>query len=229
MPIRLVIADPLPVSRAGLFSFFSGTDVHISGEAQTAKQTVSAVEQTWPDVLLLNTRFPDGTGFEAVETLRGGQFDRRVIFFTTDERQTSLARALAVGADSYLLQDISRADLLRVVRELAASEAKVSYRRSALGVDASERLDAFGANVGELRRVSASLRRREIDPLNPLTIRETQVLRHIAMGLSNKEIASSLQLSLDTIKEHVQNILRKLDASDRTQAAVWAVQNKLVS
>ena len=64
--------------------------------------------------------------------------------------------------------------------------------------------------------------------MNPMTERETQVLRHIAMGLSNKEIASSLQLSLDTVKEHVQNILRKLDAGDRTQAAVWAVRNKLI-
>ena len=72
------------------------------------------------------------------------------------------------------------------------------------------------------------MRKRQVDPLNPLTAREAQVLRHLALGLSNKEIAFSLKLSVDTIKEHVQNILRKLEVNDRAQAAVWAVRNKLV-
>ena len=72
------------------------------------------------------------------------------------------------------------------------------------------------------------MRRRTVDALSPLTERESQVLRHIALGLSNKEIALSLKLSVDTVKEHVQNILRKLEVNDRTQAAVWAVRNKQI-
>ncbi len=213
MPVRLVVADPNPVVRAGLFSFFSDGDAQIVDEAQTAEQLVAKTLVARPDVLLLDVKFPDQTGFEAVETLRTQRYDGRIVFFADVEQQAYFARALAVGADSYLLKKTSRAELLRVVRTLGTVGA-----------------DPNGSSCsGELRRVASLLRRRSVDPLNPLTARETQVLRHVAFGLSNKEIAASLQLSLDTVKEHVQNILRKLDARDRAQAAVWAVRNKLIT
>ena len=212
MPVRLVVADQRPVVRAGLFSFFSDGDVQIVDEAQTAEQLVAKTLVARPDVLLLDVNFPDQTGFEAVETLKTQLYDGRIVFFADVDQQAYFARALAVGADSYLLKKTSRAELTRVVRTLGTN---------ALDPDVVP-------CSGELRRVSSLLRRRSTDPLNPLTSRETQVLRHIAFGLSNKEIAASLQLSLDTVKEHVQNILRKLDARDRAQAAVWAVRNKLI-
>ena len=213
MPVRLVVADQRPVVRAGLFSFFSDGDAQIVDEAQTAEQLVAKTLVARPDVLLLDVKFPDQTGFEAVETLRTQRYDGRIVFFADVEQQAYFARALAVGADSYLLKKTSRAELLRVVRTLGTVGA-----------------DPNGSSCsGELRRVASLLRRRSVDPLNPLTARETQVLRHVAFGLSNKEIAASLQLSLDTVKEHVQNILRKLDARDRAQAAVWAVRNKLIT
>lgn len=212
MPVRLVVADQRPVVRAGLFSFFSDGDVQIVDEAQTAEQLVAKTLVARPDVLLLDVNFPDQTGFEAVETLRAQRFDGRIVFFADVDQQAYFARALAVGADSYLLKKTSRAELARIVRTLGTGGT-----------------DPNGAPCsGELRRVASLLRRRSVDPLNPLTARETQVLRHIAFGLSNKEIAASLQLSLDTVKEHVQNIMRKLDARDRAQAAVWAVRNKLI-
>ncbi|MBQ9812851.1 MAG: response regulator transcription factor [Thermoguttaceae bacterium] len=228
MPIRLIVADPQPVVRAGLFSFFADVDVQIVDEAQTAEQAIEKTLAVWPDALLLDVRFQDRSGFDVVATLRAERFDKRIVFFTSEERQPFLARALASGADSYLLKSTPRAELLRVVRNIATSEYSPTYEDYDALVEAPDRIEAFGANAGELRRASAHLRRRAVDPLNPMTERETQVLRHIATGLSNKEIASSLQLSLDTVKEHVQNILRKLDVSDRTQAAVWAVRNKLV-
>lgn len=228
MTVRLVVADSQPVVRAGLFSFFMNTDVQIVDEAQTAEQAVSKTLAIWPDALLLDVRFPDQSGFDVVSALRSQRFDRRVIFFTSEERQPFLARALASGADSYLLKTTARAELLRIVVDVAASAVNPTYLDYVASIEAPERIEAFGASAGELRRVASHLRRRAVDPMNPMTERETQVLRHIAMGLSNKEIASSLQLSLDTVKEHVQNILRKLDAGDRTQAAVWAVRNKLI-
>lgn len=209
MSVRLVVADFLPVVRAGLFSFFADSDVQIVDEAQTGEQAVAKTLAVWPDVLLLDVQFPDFSGFEAVETLRERRFDKRIVFFSRYEQPAYLARALAVGADSYLLKKASRTELLRVVRALAVEENVAAF-------------------AGELRRVAPTMRRRDVDPSNPLTARETQVLRHIALGLSNKEIASALNLSVDTVKEHVQNILRKLEARDRAQAAVWAVRNKLV-
>lgn len=210
MPVRLVVADPHPVVRAGLAAFFADADTQIVDEAQTGEQLVAKTLAAWPDVVLLDVKFPDQTGFEAVETLRARRYDGRIVFFSDVEQQASFARALAVGADSYLLKKTSRIELCRVVRALAAD--------SDVGIERS----------GELRRVASLVRRRAVDPTNPLTPRETQVLRCVALGLSNKEIAASLQLSLDTIKEHVQNILRKLDARDRAQAAVWAVRNRLI-
>ncbi|MBR4834869.1 MAG: response regulator transcription factor [Thermoguttaceae bacterium] len=210
MSVRLVVADPHPVVRAGLVAFFADADAQIVDEAQTGEQLVAKTLAAWPDVVLLDVKFPDQTGFEAVETLRARRYDGRIVFFSDVDQQASFARALAVGADSYLLKKTSRAELCRVVRALVADS------------------DAGLERSGELRRVASLVRRRTVDPTNPLTPRETQVLRCIALGLSNKEIAASLRLSLDTIKEHVQNILRKLDARDRAQAAVWAVRNKLI-
>lgn len=225
MPIRLIVADSHPVVCTGLTSFFADADVQIVGETHTGELTVSRTLERLPDVLLLEIDFPDMSGFDVVERLRARGYSKRIVFFSASDRLFHLSRAVAVGADSYLSKRATQTELLNVITALANQTPSRRVR----GVsDASERIEAFGAYSGELRRAVPLLRRRPVDPLNPLTERETQVLRHIATGLSNKEIASSLQLSLDTVKEHVQNILRKLDVDDRTQAAVWAVRNKLI-
>ncbi len=223
MPIRLLIADPHPVVRAGLVSFFTGENVQIVAEAATADAAVAKALELDPDAILLEAQFPDASGFDVVARLRSLGYAKRAIFFASSDRQSYLARAVAVGADSYLLKSVAQSELLRFLTVLTTKFERRSY-----GGDASSRVDLAGPYAGELRRAAPLMRKRDSDPLNPLTNRETQVLKHIALGLSNKEIASSLQLSLDTIKEHVQNILRKLDVDDRTQAAVWAVRNKLI-
>ena len=126
--------------------------------------------------------------------------------------ESSLQGAAAVGADARLLKTASQTEVVSLVRELALATTPEAAQKYS----------------GDLRRVRRVMRLRQVDPLSPLTARETQVLRHITLGLSNKEIAFSLKLSVDTVKEHVQNILRKLEVNDRAQAAVWAVRNKLV-
>lgn len=213
MRVRLLVADPQPVVRAGLFSFFNGSDVQIVDDAQTCEQTVSKTLGADPDVLMLEADFPDGTGFDAVQKLREEKYRGKVVFFEATGRQTYLARAFSAGADAYLLKSSPRADIIAclegLTRPAGQDESTMDYS-------------------GELRRVSALMRRHPVDALSPLTEREAQVLRHVALGLSNKEIALSLSLSVDTVKEHVQNILRKLEVNDRTQAAVWAVRNKQI-
>ena len=226
MPIRVVIADSRPVVRAGLFSFFAHSNIEVVGETQTAKQTYWKTLEVLPDLLMLDAAFTDGSGFEVVAKLRKKEFDGRVVFFANENRLDFFARAIAAGADSYILKGTAKSEILRVIRELVRQKEPSEQEKSA-PADASKRIETLGATAGELRKVAPHLRRRAVDPLSPLTEREAQVLRHIVLGLSNKEISASLQLSLDTIKEHVQNILRKLDVSDRTQAAVWAVRNKL--
>ena len=212
MTIRLLIADPQPVTRAGLTAFFSGSDVEVVDVAETAEQLVAKTLSVAPDVVVLDATFPDGSGFDAVQELRKARFAGRVVFFLASDRSPDVARAAAVGADARLLKTASQTEIVSLVRELALSASPETAQELS----------------GELRRVRRLMRLRQVDPLSPLTARETQVLRHITLGLSNKEIAFSLKLSVDTVKEHVQNILRKLEVNDRAQAAVWAVRNKLV-
>jgi DNA-binding NarL/FixJ family response regulator len=125
------------------------------------------------------------------------------------DNPTYVARAVAAGAHDYLLKTISRADLIAAVTSAAAGE--------------------HATRSGELRRVAGQMSHRDKQPVAgvPLTPRETQVLRLVAMGLSNQEIADSLEISIETVKEHVQNMLRKLGLGDRTQAAVWALRHGL--
>jgi DNA-binding NarL/FixJ family response regulator len=117
---------------------------------------------------------------------------------------------VALGASDYVLKGASREDLIATITAAAAGESP--------------------SRSGELKRIASTMKVRQVidDDDVPLTQRETQVLRHVALGLSNREIGCSLEISVETVKEHVQNILRKIAVSDRTQAAVWAVRKGLV-
>lgn len=221
--IRVIAADPHPVALAGIDAFFTKSGATLVAQTISGEETIAKTLELQPDVLLLETKFYDISGFEVAALLRAKGFQGKIVFFSTSDRQTHLARAIAAGADSYLFKSVTRDELMETVNALGRQGANKRRKQS---VDLVETLGLYS---GELRRAAPLMRRRSADPLNPLTSRETQILRHITLGLSNKEIAASLQLSLDTIKEHVQNILRKLDVDDRTQAAVWAVRNKLVS
>lgn len=212
--ISLLVADSQPIVRAGLFSFFSGTNIQIVEYAQTCEQTVSKTMNAGPDVLILAVDFPDGSGFDATEKLRAKRFQGKIVFFESVGRRDYLARALAVGADSYVLKTATRAELTEIVYGLVEQ------------LDAPERTERDFS--GELRQASTLMRKRRVDPANPLSEREAQVLRHVVLGLTNKEIGLALKVSEDTVKEHMQRILRKLDVRDRAQAAVWAVRNNLI-
>jgi DNA-binding NarL/FixJ family response regulator len=210
MAIRLLIADDHEVVRTGLVSLLGDTDIKIVGQAATGQQCVDLAKELQPDVILLDIRMPEGDGLEILEQLREEAPDARVIILSTYDNPTYIARAVTLGASDYLLKGISRDELIAAIRAIHAGDTS---RRS---------------NV--LKRVAAALRTTgaPLDHEVALTIRENQVLRHIAMGLSNKEIGKSLSISVETVKEHVQNILRKLNVVDRTQAAVWAVRKGLV-
>jgi len=129
---------------------------------------------------------------------------------STYDNPTYMARAVALGANDYVLKGSSRDSILATIRAAAAGETP--------------------SKTGELERIASAMKVRATvdDDDVPLTQRETQVLRHVALGLSNKEIGRSLEISVETVKEHVQNVLRKIAVTDRTQAAVWAVRKGLV-
>ncbi|NLX97769.1 MAG: response regulator transcription factor [Rhodopirellula sp.] len=210
MSIRLLVADDHEVIRTGLASLLAGSDIEIVAEAANGKEAVQKAEEVKPDVVLLDIRMPDGDGLATLEKLRTKVPESRVVMLSTYDNPTYIARAVALGASDYVLKGSTREAIIDTITAAAQGESP--------------------SRSGELRRVAGAMKIRQVidDDDVPLTQRETQVLRHVALGLSNKEIGRSLEISVETVKEHVQNILRKIAVSDRTQAAVWAVRKGLV-
>ena len=210
MTIRLLVCDDHEVIRTGLVSLLAGTDIEIVGQAASGKEALQLAETIKPDVILLDIRMPDEDGLATLDKLRSKVPGSRVVMLSTYDNPTYIARAVALGASDYLLKGSSREDIITTITAAADGESP--------------------SRSGEFLRISGAMQIRQLidDDDVSLTQRETQVLRHVALGLSNREIGRSLEISVETVKEHVQNILRKLAVSDRTQAAVWAVRKGLV-
>lgn len=215
MTIRLLVANSEPVVRAGLSLFFRDTEIEIVAETDHASDLARLAAERSADLVLLDTSFPDLSGFEAAMLLRRSGYSGRILFFSSAGDDASFLRAAASGADSYLVQTAPPERLLRTIRGLT---------------DWNEESSGRGTTpfAGELRRKTAEIHKRVRSQTGfPLTDREVQVLRYIAAGLGNKEIVAALNLKIDTVKEHVRNILRKLNCKNRAAAAVWAIKNGL--
>jgi len=210
MSIRLLVADDHEVVRRGLATLFEGTDIEIVHEAADGAEATKAAKKHKPDVVLMDIRMPNRDGLESLAEIRKKVPDAKVVMLSTYDNPTYVARSVALGAWEYVLKGSPRQEIISAVQRAAAGQ------QAPVGSLLEEVRDA-------MRREPASPQ-----PETPVTPREAQVLRHIALGLSNREIASSLGISVETVKEHVQNILRKIEAVDRTQAAVWAVRKGLV-
>jgi DNA-binding NarL/FixJ family response regulator len=210
MSIKVLIADDHEVVRSGLKTLLADTDVEIMAEVATGEEAVKYTLAHRPDVVLLDIRMPEGDGLTALGRIKLDKPDMPVLMLSTFDNPTYIARSVALGANGYLLKSCTRDELLAAIRAAAAGE-NVWTR-------------------DELRRVTGALAtpRLAADVEVPLTQRESEVLRQLAYGLTNKEIAQALHISYETVKEHVQHILRKIGVSDRTQAAVWAVRKQLV-
>ncbi len=210
MAIRLLVADNHEVVRAGVKSLVSGTDIKVIAEAATGEATVRLTLKHKPDVALIDIRMPEGDGLNSLGRIKLDLPDQPILMFSTYDNPTYIARAVALGASGYLLKRATRDELLDAIRTAAAGES--AWTRE------------------ELRRVTGALAtpRLSTDIEVPLTNRESEVLHQLANGLTNKEIAEALHISYETVKEHVQHILRKVGVTDRTQAAVWAVRKGLV-
>ncbi len=210
MSIKLLIADDHEVVRAGLKSLLAGTDIKIVAEASTGEQAVRLALKHEPDVVLMDIRMPEGDGLNALGRIKLDRPNMPILILSTYDNPTYVARAVALGASGFLLKGIDKDKLIEAIRTSAAGQN--CWTRD------------------ELRRVTGALAtpRLAADVEVPLTQRESEVLRQLAFGLTNKEIAMALHISYETVKEHVQHILRKIGVSDRTQAAVWAVRKGLV-
>ena len=210
MPIDLLIADDHEVVRAGLKALLQGTDIRVVAEAASGNAALKLAAKHRPDLVLLDVRMPDGDGLNCLARIKLDSPDTPVVMFSTFDNPTYVARAVALGAAGYLTKTASRQEIIDALQTAAGGESIWSR--------------------DELRRVTGALAvpRSGAEAEVPLTRRESEVLKQLAFGLTNKEIAQSLGISYETVKEHVQHILRKIGVSDRTQAAVWAVRQNLV-
>ena len=209
--IRVLIADDHAVVREGLRAFLAlQDDVEVVGEAADGEEAVKEVARLAPDVALVDLVMPRVDGIEAIKRMRDVAPATRVIVLTSFADEDRMLPAVRAGAVGYLLKDVAPQDLVAAVRTVNDGETLL-----------------HPAVVRELvREVAGGRREPAID--HPLTAREREVLGLIARGRANKAIAFELGVAEKTVKTHVSNILGKLNVSDRTQAALYAVREGLV-
>ncbi len=212
MAIKVLAVDDHVIVLRGLQAVFSQEDgdIQLVATAHDVDQVLPQIELTSPDVVLLDVRLPSGDGLSLLEGIQSNWPDLPVVMFSGYDNPTYEARAIALGAAGFLSKSVSCDRLVAVIRLVASGQTAWS---------AEELRGATGRRFAS--QAGADLDAR-------LTRRESEVLRQLSYGLTNKEIARMLGISCETVKEHVQHILRKVGVSDRTQAAVWAVRNHLI-
>lgn len=202
-PIRVFIAEDHPMVRKGLIALLSSApDIEVVGSAENGLEAVTALQSLQPDVTLMDLRMPILGGVEAIRRVRTATPDARFIVLTTFDGDEDIYRAMQAGAKAYLLKGMEVEELLTAIRTVHSGKASVSSQ-------IAEKL---------AQRVYAQ----------DLTSRELSVLERIVAGRANKEIAGDLHISEATVKSHVNTMLSKLGVSDRTQAAVVALQRGIV-
>ena len=208
MTIRVLIADDHSVVRQGLImSLSSDPELEIVGEARDGVEALEQAKKLLPDVVLMDLLMPVMDGIRAIEAIRREIPGTEVVALTSVLEDVSISEAVRAGAIGYLLKDTEAHELRRAIKAAAAGQVQLSHQVAA-------RL---------LREVRTPEQSRE-----PLTERETDVLRQLALGKSNKEICLALNIGEQTVKTHVSHILEKLGVPSRTQAALFAVRTGLV-
>jgi DNA-binding NarL/FixJ family response regulator len=208
-PIRIVVVDDHAVFRAALRELLEGAGFEVVAEAERAEEGIALVRELTPDLVLMDLRLPGVSGIEATRELQETAPSSRVLLITAADGLADAEEAILAGACGYLLKDAPVETIVAGVRAAAEGESPLSPRIAA----------AFLERFRDDRVVAVGR--------NPLTDRELAVLRLMIEGRSNPEIASELEISKQTVKNHVSNVLAKLEVDNRTQAAAEAVRRGL--
>ena len=220
--IRIVVADDHEVVRAGFAALLdTQPDFSVLGTASDGADAVSACRSLRPDVVLMDIRMPGTDGITATQQLAAAENPPKVLILTTFDLDEYVFDALRAGASGFLLKDVTAERLFEAVRVVAAGEALLAPTVTRRLISEFARLRPQAAAGGPVAAVRPSA-------LAALTPRETEVLRLVAEGLSNTEIAARLVVTEETVKTHVSRILAKLGLRDRTQAVVVAYESGLV-
>ncbi len=202
-PIRVLTVDDHALLRKGIRTLLGAElDIELAGEAGTGREAIEAFRTHRPDITLMDLQMPDMNGIDAIIAIRGEFPEARIIVLSTYSGDVQVLRALKAGARAYLLKGNVNKELLATIRAVHAGQKRIP----------AEVASALAEHTGE----------------SELSEREMEVLRLIAAGNANKEIAAQLQLAEDTVKRHVTNILSKLAANDRTHAVTIALKRGII-
>lgn len=212
MTIHVLIADDHHIVRRGLIFFLqTQKDIKIVGEAKNGVEAVELASQLQPDVVLMDLVMPVMDGIEATEKIKSMNPLIKIMILTSFADQDHVIPAIEAGASGYQLKDIEPDELVHSIRKLYEGENTIHQKATNLLINQMNQKNSPAD-----------------DPLTNLTQREKEVLTEIANGKSNKEIGAHLNITEKTVKTHVSNIFMKLNVSDRTQAALFAVKNGFV-
>jgi len=201
--IRVLTVDDHPLLREGIAAIINNQpDMSLVAEAASSSEAVQRFREHRPDVTLMDLRLPDASGIDAMIAIRAEFAEARIIMLTTFEGDVEIQRALEAGARGYMLKSMPPRELVEVIRQVHAGKKRVPSE------------------------VASSLAEHLSD--ESLTTREIDVLRHVAGGNRNRDIAEQLYISEETVKVHVKHIMEKLGASDRTQAVAIAVRRGII-
>ena len=215
-PIRVLVVDDHALFRRGLEMVLAQEpDIEVVGEAGDGAEAVERAEELLPDVVLMDIRMPRRSGIEACTAIKGAVPSAQIIMLTISDEEADLYEAIKAGATGYLLKEISIDEVATAIRAVAGGQSLISPSM------ASKLISEF-----------AQLVKRDDDrqqvPAPRLTERELEVLRLVARGMNNRDIARQLFISENTVKNHIRNILEKLQLHSRMEAVVYAVREKLL-
>jgi two-component system NarL family response regulator len=214
--LRVLIVDDHGLFRRGLRLVLEHEpDIEVIGEAADGEEAVAMAPELMPDVVLMDVRMPRMNGIEATGKLKEAMPRVCVLMLTISEDETDLFEAIKAGASGYLLKEIPTEDVADAVRAVASGQSRISPTMAS-------------KLITEIAAISRRSEGAEHFPAARLTDREMQVLRLVAKGLPNREIARELYISENTVKNHIRNILEKLHLHSRMEAVVYAVREKLL-
>ena len=211
MSVNILLADDHKMIREGLKQLLEMyDDIKVVGEAGDGFECLNLADKTHPDVILLDINMPVMNGIEVLQEIKKKNISVKVLVLTVHNEVEYLLKAVDIGVDGYIMKDAESAELKKAINCIMQGE---TYIQPSLVPALNSRL------------VSRDIDKEKI---NSLTKRELEVLIEVANGMFNKEIATSLNISERTVKNHISNIFKKIDVSDRTQAAVFAIKNNLI-